>query len=122
MLFVGLNPDKYGNHAKYALRRFRELYLPNAVALEPRQSFYSLRHNFRDALRRSDAPPDALQALGGWSQGTLVSDRYGDRENPDYQARFMNALSYPGLDLTFLHLNRAGAREEPGNQIGLVSA
>lgn len=64
-LFPELQPDQYGSYSKYPLKRFRELYLPEATTLDKRQSFYSLRHNFRDALRRSNAPPDTLQALGG---------------------------------------------------------
>jgi integrase len=73
-LFPDLTADRYGNFASYALKRFRNSFLPQAITVERRQTFYSLRHNFRDALRRIDAPPDALQALGGWSQGKLTSD------------------------------------------------
>jgi integrase len=101
-LFGDLKPDGYGNHATYALKRFREQYLPKELKLGARQSFYSLRHNFRDALRRIDAPPDALQALGAWSQGKLVSDDYGDKSNPDYQIKYMQLVGFPGLDLHHL--------------------
>lgn len=103
-LFPELKPDSYGNYAKYALKRFRETFLPSAIELQPRQSFYSLRHNFRDALRSIGAPPDALQALGGWSQGKLVSDDYGDKSNPDYMRKFIAQVAFPGLDLSQLHL------------------
>jgi integrase len=121
-LFPELQPDEYGNYAKYALKRFRETFMPEEIMLGNRQTFYSLRHNFRDALRRADAPPDALQALGGWSQGSLVSDRYGDRDNPDYQARFMAAVSYPELDLSFLYSKEtSGTRENPGDDLIVVS-
>ena len=72
--------------------------------MKPNQSFYSLRHNFRDALRRIGAPADALQALGGWSQGRLVSDDYGDKANPDYQTQFINEVAYAGLDLSHLYV------------------
>src|SRR5207302_3422800 len=48
-LFPDLKPDKYGNVASYALKRFRETYLPDAIKMEPRQSFYSFRHSWRDA-------------------------------------------------------------------------
>jgi integrase len=82
-LFPDLKPDQYGNHASYALKRFRDSFLRAPITLEPRQTFYSFRHNFRDALRRIDAPPDALQALGGWGQGKLTSDSYGDKSDPD---------------------------------------
>jgi integrase len=102
-IFPDLKPDNYGNHASYALKRFRETYLPSAIKMEPRQSFYSFRHSFRDALRRIDAPPDALQALGGWSQGKLASDNYGDKSDPDYQVRFMKRVKFTGLNLSTLY-------------------
>jgi integrase len=94
-LLPDLKPDEYGNHASYALKRFRDSFLPQAIKIGPRQTFYSFRHNFRDALRRIEAPPDALQALGGWSQGKLTSDSYGDKSDPDYQVKFMNQVAPP---------------------------
>jgi integrase len=102
-LFPKLEPDRYGNCAKYATRRFRETFLPSEIEMGPRQSFYSLRHNFRDALRAVGAPPDALQALGGWSQGRLTSDDYGDKANPDYQLQFIEKVAFPGVALAYLH-------------------
>jgi integrase len=102
-LFPDLKPDQYGNYATYALKRFRDSFLPHEITLQPRQAFYSFRHNFRDALRRIDAPPDTLQALGGWSQGKLTSDSYGDKSDPDYQVRFIKKIAFPGLDLSHLH-------------------
>lgn len=103
-LFPDLAADKYGNFASYALKRFRDDYLPSAIKLEARQSFYSFRHSWRDALRRIDAQPATLQALGAWSQGKLTSDDYGDKSDPDYQAQFMQKISFPGLDLSTLYL------------------
>src|SRR5262249_22439763 len=103
-LFPALNRDKYGNHASYALKRFRDTYLPSAIKMEPRQSFYSFRHSWRDALRRIDAQPATLQALGAWSQGKLTSDDYGDKSDPDYQAKFMKEITFPGLDLSVLYV------------------
>ena len=55
-------------------------------------------------LRRIDAQPWTLQALGAWSQGKLVSDDYGDKANPDYQVQILEKISYPELDLSALHL------------------
>jgi hypothetical protein len=46
-LFPHLKGDKYNNVAAYALKRFRDNYLPEAIKLEPRQSFYSFRHSWR---------------------------------------------------------------------------
>jgi integrase len=104
-VFPDLKPDKYGNHASYALKRFRDTYLPNAIKMEPRQSFYSFRHSWRDALRRFDAQPATLQALGAWSQGKLTSDAYGDPGDPDYQVQFIEKVSFDGLDLSLLYQN-----------------
>jgi integrase len=107
-LLPGLKPDKYGNRAAYALRRFNESYLPQAIALEERQSFYSFRHSFRDALRRCKAPSDTLQALGGWSQSPtgkdekVVSDDYGNKADPDIQKEWIAKISYHDLDLSHL--------------------
>jgi integrase len=104
-LFRDLKPDTYGNCATYALKRFREVYLPEAIKMESRQSFYSFRHSWRDALRRIDAQPATLQALGAWSQGKLTSDDYGDKADPDYQVQFVEKISFEGLDLSSLHQN-----------------
>lgn len=106
-LFPDLKPDKYGNHATYALKRFRDTYLPAAIKMELRQSFYSFRHSWRDALRRIDAQPATLQALGAWSQGKLTSDDYGDKADPDFQAQFMEKISFQGLNLSALYPNNS---------------
>jgi integrase len=102
-LFLDLTPDKYGNFAWYALKRFNETFLPVALKLAPRQSFYSFRHSWRDALRRIEAPAATLQAVGGWSQGKLASDFYGDPSEPDHQIKVIRKISFPGLDLSALH-------------------
>ena len=100
-LFPTLKP-KDGNYAWYPCKRFNEKFLRDIITMKPRQSFYSCRHSFRDALRRIDAPPDALKGLGAWSQGKVVSDYYGDKDNPDYLAQFIEKVAYPGVDLSFL--------------------
>ena len=103
-LFPDLKPDTYGNVAAYALKRFRENYLPDVIKLEQRQTFYSFRHSFRDALRRIGAPADTLQAVGGWSQGKVTSDAYGDPYDPDVHFKIIRKISFPGSDLSPLHL------------------
>jgi integrase len=97
--------------ASYALKRFRDTFLPQAVELRPRQPFYSLRHSFRDALRRAEASADILKALGGWTQGAAVSDAYGEGLSPDDLKDAVARLSYPGLDLShlYVHVNAATA-------------
>ena len=106
-----LKPDRDGNRAWYPLKRFRESYLPKALTLSPRQSFYSFRHTVRDALRRIHAPADTLQAVCGWSQGRLVSDNYGERSNPDYQHSWVEKIAYLGLDLAHLYIKTSAGGE-----------
>lgn len=103
-LFPTLAPKAYGNYATYPARRFNERFLPDAVQLEPDQVLYSLRHSFRDALRRIDAPDDTLRALGGWADHSATSSDYGDRTNPDYQSKWIELVAYPGTNLAHLYL------------------
>ncbi len=48
-----------------------------------------------------NAPSDVLSALGGWSEGTKVSDNYGDKNDPDYLFKYVERISYPGLELNY---------------------
>ena len=101
LLFSDLKAGKDGYYSEYAMKRFRETFLPEAIDLQPGQVFYSFRHSFRDALRRMDAPQDVLSALGGWSEGKRVSDNYGDKGSPDYLFKYLSMVSYPGVELDF---------------------
>jgi integrase len=103
LLFPTLIPNTYGDPSWYPLKRFREAFLPKEMPdLDERQVFYSFRHSFRDALKRAEAPAEALLALGGWSQGKKVSDHYGEQQDPDYLAKYVKAVQFPGLDLSHL--------------------
>lgn len=103
-LFHELAPNKYGNHAWYAAKRFNEVFLPAEIVLGPRQSLYSLRHNVRDALRRLKAPDETLLAVCGWApNGKAVSTDYGDYGHPDLHAEWVERIAYDGLDLSFLY-------------------
>ena len=77
-----------------------------AIALKPKQTFYSFRHSFRDALRRAKLPPEILRAFGGWGDGTPVSDAYGDKYDPDHTADYMGQIAFPGLDLSHLYVRQ----------------
>lgn len=83
-LFYELKPDKYGNFASYALRRFRDDFMPAEIDLGDRQVFYSLRHNVRDALRRANAPDETFRAITGWAPHDKAADFHasGWRRSP----------------------------------------
>jgi hypothetical protein len=75
------------------------------MAVGERQSLYSLRHNVRDALRAVNAPPEALLAIAGWAPGgKAISDSYGDPGNPDHYIKWVEEITYPELDLSFLYV------------------
>jgi integrase len=101
-LLLSVEPDRDGNHARYALKRFNEAYLPEAISLSAKQAFYSFRHSFADALRRSNAAPHIMRAFGGWSDGAKVFDGYGDKYDPDHTVAHMAKINFPGLDLSHL--------------------
>jgi integrase len=104
-LFPNLKPDYYGNHATYALKRLRDDFIPEEIKLGERQSPYSLRHNFRDQLRRINAPSDTLRAIAGWSpEGKAASSNYGYLFNPDHHIAWVSKVAYDGLDLSFLYV------------------
>ena len=108
VLFTGLRANTYGNLAHYAAKRFREKFLPEAITVRSDQSFYSIRHSVRDALRRIEAPGEALWAICGWSDpAKAVSGNYGDPGNPDLQAKWVNGIAYKDLDLSFLYGSEA---------------
>ena len=103
MLLPDLSPNKYGNYAVYPLKRFRDKFLPDVIKLTKKQTFYSFRHSFRDALRRMEAPPDILKALGAWSQGSVVSDDYGGDLEQGHLFKYVERIKYPGLKLSHLY-------------------
>jgi integrase len=102
-LFKGMKKGPRGYFSDYPCRRFREHFLPKMVELQPRQTVYSFRHSFRDALRRIKAPVDVVSALGGWSEGSRVSDAYGSKNGPDYLFDYIEQVSYPGTKLNFCY-------------------
>jgi hypothetical protein len=105
-------PPKKGepaNLAFYPCKRFNEAFLSAEITVEARQSFYSLRHTVRDALRRAKVGEEALFAIGGWTPtgGRAVSSHYGDIRNPDLWVEDVEKIAYPGLDLSFLYPGEA---------------
>ena len=68
----------------------------------PRKNFHSFRHNFRDALRASDASYERVRRLGGWTNGGTDA-AYGNAM--EIEATTLSAeigkVVYPGLCLEF---------------------
>lgn len=70
---------------------------------ERQYTFHSFRHNFRDELRRTEAPTEIVELLGGWASGNkAVNKSYGSGYEPDQLYKYVKEVSYPGLDLGHL--------------------
>lgn len=67
-----------------------------------RQSFHSLRHSFRDALREGRVDGELGFALGGWVSET-TGDHYGDGFRAATLQIGIESLKYDGLDLSHLY-------------------
>jgi integrase len=68
-------------------------------------SFHSFRHNYRDALREADMSLERVRALGGWRRDSDGEEaRYGTGLTASSLYREIQKVSYPGLDLSHLHV------------------
>lgn len=105
-LFPELKPDTYGYYSASLSDWFSDSFLKSIMEKEKGYSFHSLRHNFRDALRLINAPDWVLQALGGWNQGTKVSDNYGSTAWPDQLYEWVSRVAYEGLDVSHLYVGK----------------
>lgn len=96
-------PDR--NYGYLLSRWFNQTFLKHAQAKTSKKSFHSLRHSFRDALRRARTPQDFVDQIGGWnSNGRVVtSENYGDGLHLSDLAQEVEKISYPGLDLSHLY-------------------
>ena len=115
-LFAEVKPDKYGSFTDRPSKAFNRSFIPAEIVLGKRQALYSLRHNVRDALRRSNAPPEALR-IAGWSVAKSVSDHYGSPGDPNLMAAFVEGITYPGLDLSFLHIAKGYIEPQLGSPV-----
>jgi integrase len=100
-LFPELGLDHRGyrtNAAQKSLNRQIE----GAGAKGDRQSFHSLRHTWRDALREGGVSRDATLAMGGWKSGG-TEELYGGGLRPSTLAREIAKVRYEGLDLAHLY-------------------
>lgn len=78
-LFEEIDPGPRGKRA-IAFSKWFTQFTRACGAYQPRTSFHSFRHNFRDELRDARIDHDIAMELGGWTMGggsRGVSDNYG---------------------------------------------
>ncbi len=101
-LFPELKRDRRGYYSD-PFQKWFSRFLGKAGAKQPRTSFHSFRHCFRDALREADVGREATLALGGWAGQGVADTVYGGGLRPSTLAREVAKINYPGLDLRHLH-------------------
>jgi integrase len=71
----------------------------------PMHVFHSLRHNFKDAMRRGRVDRDIAKALGGWTRGkTDAFDIYGSGHSLEELSSELARVDYPDVDWSHLTL------------------
>ena len=85
-----------------AFQKWFSRFLRKAGASEPKTSFHSFRHTFRDALREADISEERVRRIGGWVGNGGADQLYGKGLRPSTLAREIKKVRYPGLDLTHL--------------------
>ena len=97
---VTLGVDGYysSNFSKRVNRHFKRIGVHG-----PKHKFHSLRHNFRDEMRRVELDPGVARALGGWTnRNTEAFEIYGRGYTLGHLDRAIRKIEYPGLDLGHL--------------------
>ncbi|UPK23868.1 site-specific integrase [Bradyrhizobium sp. 195] len=108
-LFPELERDSYGYFS--TMSKWFGRFLAKAGVKQPRVTFHSLRHNYRDALSRARLSRDVIRALGGWASDGVDDDYGGDLEAfVSVLADAVAKVSYEDLNLSHLHVSTPLAR------------
>ncbi|GMO30509.1 integrase [Bradyrhizobium ottawaense] len=108
-LFPELERDSYGYFS--TMSKWFGRFLAKAGVKQPRVTFHSLRHNYRDALSRARLSRDVIRALGGWASDGVDDDYGGDLEAfVSVLADAVAKVSYEDLNLSHLHVSTPPAR------------
>jgi integrase len=98
-LFPELRKDTSGYYSG-DFSKFFSRYLERIGAKTAKTSFHSFRHNFEDACRNGEVPPNIMDALQGHAERGMAG-RYGDgRYRMDLLKVNVERVRYPGLDLS----------------------
>lgn len=102
-LFPELKPGSTGYRSDIFSKWFGR-FLESLDMKKEQNGIHAFRHTFRDALRRAEAPKEITDRLGGWAGDGSVQESYGAGYDVDHLARYLNKITYPGLDLSHLYM------------------
>ena len=104
-LFHEIDPGPRGKRA-VAFSKWFTQFTRSCGAYQPRTSFHSFRHNFRDQLRAARVDHDIAMILGGWANGRssgAVSEIYGSGFRVEALFDAISRLDFSLIDLSHLH-------------------
>ena len=102
-LFEDVPVSQHGYRSDVFSKRFATFLRKVDLPAERRAKlcFHSIRHTFKDALNRTDAPEAEMEEICGWSRGKKTSRRYGSGLNADRLKPYVDQVSYD-IDLSHL--------------------
>lgn len=106
-LFPEIRPDSLGYLSGTFSKWFNDKrrFLGKVGVTQAGVSFHSFRHNYRDALREAEIGLERVRALGGWRRDSEGEESiYGKGLRAATLYREIEKVSYPGLDLSHLHI------------------
>jgi len=101
-VFPDLKKDDRGYFSS-TLSKWFARHLKKLGAKTARTNFHSLRHTFRDAVKKANISKDYIQELGGWSSGTTDEIYGSSMANMKELDIAIQKITYDGLDLSHLH-------------------
>jgi integrase len=103
-LFPDIDPGPRGKRA-VAFSKWFTQFIRSCDAYQPRTSFHSFRHNFRDELRAAQIDHDIAMVLGGWATGrnsSIASENYGGGHRVGSLYNAITKLSFAKIDLSHI--------------------
>jgi len=93
--------DGFSQSASKWFARYRTRY---GVGLKDgKKCFHSLRHTVIDCLKQQgDIPQEKIAAIVGHETGSITFGRYGKQYHPPALVDVVNAIEYPGLELSHI--------------------
>ena len=102
-LFGDLTQGGDGYYSSVFSKRINRHFKRIGVHTPRKRVFHSLRHNFRDEMRRAEIDPGVARALGGWTNKTSEAfEIYGRGYSLAHLSTAIERIEYPGLDLAHL--------------------
>ena len=105
-LFADIPRGADGYYSTVFSKRINRHFKKIGVHMRRKLVFHSLRHNFRDEMRRAEIDPGVARALGGWTNKTSEAfEIYGRGYSLKHLSSAIERIEYPSLNLAHLRMS-----------------